>query len=185
LAAVIATMADNTINKYRTGLSRWRKMYGQVPKDGPNEPMGEAKGIHPGRVVWVWNPDATNEKFERNSLENYEFFWQPENNNPDVISKMFQDGILKLTGEENLAKSWDVIFKHFNEKKLNQEKRIYKRGERFSSKLTRDRQVGYFQGETGKKVWKMDISFRHLNPEGDQKKPEKYDSYRERAVCCA
>ena len=26
-----------------------------------NQPIGEAKGIFPGRVVWAHNPDATNE----------------------------------------------------------------------------------------------------------------------------
>jgi len=104
------------------------------PIDGPNQPFGEAKGIFPGRVVWVWNPDATNEKFERNSLENYEFFWQPENNNPEVISKMFQDGILKLTGEDNLAKAWDALFNHFNEKKHNQ-RRGYRKGEMIFIKI--------------------------------------------------
>src|SRR3990172_11167096 len=30
----------------------------------PNEPVGEAKGIFPGRVVWVHNPNATNENFD-------------------------------------------------------------------------------------------------------------------------
>jgi hypothetical protein len=26
------------------------------PEDGPNQPMGQALGINPGRVVWAWNP---------------------------------------------------------------------------------------------------------------------------------
>jgi len=94
--------------------------------EGPNKPFGDPKGIFPGRVVWVWNPDATNEKFERNSLDNYEFFWQLDKSNPAVISKMFQDGILKLTGEDNIAKSWDAIFKHFNQKKHNEARKSSK-----------------------------------------------------------
>ena len=97
------------------------------PEDGPNKPIGEAKGINPGRVVWVWNPQATNEKFEHNSLENYDWFVSPQNNNPEVIAKMFRDGVLKLTGEKNLAKSWDAMFKFFNEKKLNK-KNGYNKG---------------------------------------------------------
>ena len=102
--------------------------------EGPNKPFGEAKGIYPGRVVWVWNPDATNEKFEHNSLDDYEFFWQPDKSNPAVISKMFQDGILKLTGEDNLAKSWDALFKHFNQKK-HSDPRSYKKGEMIFIKI--------------------------------------------------
>src|SRR5690348_177382 len=30
-----------------------------VPSDPPNSPMGVGKGIHPGRVVWVHDPNAT------------------------------------------------------------------------------------------------------------------------------
>src|SRR5512133_30122 len=29
------------------------------PSEGLNAPMGEAKGIYPGRVAWVRDPDAT------------------------------------------------------------------------------------------------------------------------------
>jgi len=34
--------------------------YGGIftPIDQPNSPMGIGKGIHPGRVVWVYDPDA-------------------------------------------------------------------------------------------------------------------------------
>ena len=30
-------------------------------KEGRNQPIGVARGIFPGRVVWVWDPAATNE----------------------------------------------------------------------------------------------------------------------------
>jgi hypothetical protein len=29
--------------------------------EGPNQPMGQGIGIHPGRVVWTYNPNATDE----------------------------------------------------------------------------------------------------------------------------
>ena len=29
-----------------------------VPSEGPNKPIGEGVGIHPGRVVWVHNPEV-------------------------------------------------------------------------------------------------------------------------------
>jgi len=104
------------------------------PEDGPNKPIGEAKGINPGRVVWVWNPQATNEKFEHNSLENYDWFVSPQNNNPEIIAKMFRDGVMKLTGKKDLAKSWDAMFKFFNEKKLNK-KNGYTKGEKIFVKI--------------------------------------------------
>ncbi len=118
------------------------------PEDGPNQPFGEAKGIYPGRVVWVWNPDATNENFEHNSLDDYKFFWQPENNNPEVIAKMFKDGILKLTGENEVSDAWNLVFKHFNEKKLN-ESRGYKKGEKIFIKINQG-QAGWVLSQEDK-----------------------------------
>ena len=104
------------------------------PADGPNQPMGDAKGIFPGRVVWVYNPDATNENFEHNSLDNYDFYWSEKNNNPEVIGKMFSNGIIELTGEKDLANSWDAIFKNFNEKKISK-KKGYTKGEKIFIKI--------------------------------------------------
>lgn len=104
------------------------------PDDGPNQPMGTAKGIYPGRVVWVWNPDATNEKFEHGDFATYDWYFSAHNNNPEVIAKMFRDGILKLTGEKNAKKSWESVFRFFNKKKFNEE-RGYKAGEKIFIKI--------------------------------------------------
>ncbi len=104
------------------------------PDDGPNQPIGEARGIYPGRVVWVWNPDATNEKFEHNDLDTYNWFVNAENNNPEVIAKMFRDGVLKLTGEKDTKKAWDTMFRFFNEKKKG-ENIGYTKGEKIFIKI--------------------------------------------------
>ncbi|HEX2975662.1 MAG TPA: DUF362 domain-containing protein [Bacteroidales bacterium] len=104
------------------------------PDDGPNQPMGKAMGIYPGRVVWIWNPDATNEKFEHNDYDNYNFYCSTQNNNPAVISKMFQDGMLKLTGKKNIKKSWESVFRYFNTKKFNKDKG-YTKGEKIFIKI--------------------------------------------------
>ena len=140
------------------------------PGDGPNQPIGNAQGIFPGRVVWVWNPDATNENFEHNSLADYNFFWQGKNNNPEVIAKMFSDGILKLTGEKKLNKSWDAIFKNFNQKKLG-EKKGYTKGETVFIKINQ----GQANWVVSRGDWEngMDQGFKlsHLNPDGDNRDP--------------
>jgi hypothetical protein len=74
----------------------------------PNEPIGTPRGVNPGRVVWVWNPDAT----EKN-LDGY--WWKKQNNNQNVIDNMFTQGIKNLAGVEDSADAWDVLFKHFNQ----------------------------------------------------------------------
>ncbi len=80
---------------------------------GPNNPIGEAKGIFPGRVVWAFNPDATNEKCT-NSYNSKTGWFLPENNDQDIIDKMFSDVIQSLTGETSDKAAWDAIFKYNN-----------------------------------------------------------------------
>jgi hypothetical protein len=110
------------------------------PEDGPNKPIGEAKGLFPGRVVWIWNPDATNEKFQHNDPDKGDWFANPENNNGPVQEKMFRDGVLKLTGKKTPAKAWDAMFKYFNQKKLGKAKG-YTKGEKIFIKIN--------QGQSG------------------------------------
>ncbi len=74
----------------------------------PNEPIGTPRGVNPGRIVWVWNPDAT-----RSDLLGY--WWLKHNNNQEVIDQMFSDGIQGLAGVENDVEAWNAIFKHFNQ----------------------------------------------------------------------
>lgn len=104
------------------------------PEDDPNQPMGQPKGIFPGRVVWVWNPDATNEKFEHNDVDSYNYFPFPENNNGEVIGKMFRDGVLKLTGKKNPSKAWDAIFRYHNKTYKGVDKG-YAKGEKIFIKI--------------------------------------------------
>jgi hypothetical protein len=74
----------------------------------PNDPIGNPYGLNPGRVVWVWNPEAT-----ESDLNGY--WWNKENNNQEVIEQMLSDGLKGLIGEENDYTSWDLLFKHFND----------------------------------------------------------------------
>jgi hypothetical protein len=132
LTGVILTMAVTPSNNYELALQSGQVKMG--PDDGPNQPMGEAKGINPGRVVWVWNPDATNEKFEHNDFATYDWYFSAHNNNPEVIGKMVRDGILKLTSEKNAKKAWESVFRFFNSQKHNQ-KRGYQAGEKIFIKI--------------------------------------------------
>ncbi len=103
------------------------------PDDGPNQPFGKPLGIFPGRVVWVWNPDATNENFTTDFDKN-EWFWEPENVNEKVVGTMFRNGITKLTGEKTAKDSWDVIFHFFNNKKSGKDAG-YTKGEKIYIKI--------------------------------------------------
>lgn len=74
-----------------------------------NDPMGIAKGIHPGRVVWVWDPDATDETCTNTSGD----YWF-DNTDGGVVENMLSYGIMSLAGESTLSDAWDALFRHFN-----------------------------------------------------------------------
>jgi hypothetical protein len=73
-----------------------------------NEPIGTPMGVNPGRVVWVWDPEAT-----ESNLNSY--WWKNENNNQDVIDDMFSKGVQALAGVGSDSEGWDRLFTYFNE----------------------------------------------------------------------
>jgi hypothetical protein len=76
-----------------------------------NEPVGEAKGIFPGRVVWEYDADATNENCS-NSFGDY--WYMDENTDQDIVNDMFSKGLRTLTGTTTDADAWDSIFYYYN-----------------------------------------------------------------------
>lgn len=97
-----------------------------------NQPIGIAKGIFPGRVVWIWNPDATN---ENTNPASYGHSWfMPENNDQTVIDKMLTDGIKRLTGVSTDTAAWEALFKFHNQKR-GKGKVGYQQGEKIFIKI--------------------------------------------------
>jgi hypothetical protein len=94
-----------------------------------NAPIGTAKGIHPGRVVWVHDPDATDWDGPGNG-----HWWQSSHTNQSVVDKMMSRAIQALSGEANSAAAWDKLFKHFN-KKHSRGNAGYKSGEKIIIKV--------------------------------------------------
>jgi len=78
------------------------------PSDGPNQPIGVAKGIHPGRVVWAHEPDATS----WNGSSNY--WWTDGNTDPGRVEAMLSRSLRTLAGERTDEAAWRAVFRHFN-----------------------------------------------------------------------
>ncbi|MEO5368392.1 MAG: DUF362 domain-containing protein, partial [Magnetococcus sp. WYHC-3] len=74
--------------------------------------IGTGKGIHPGRVVWVHNPQATD-----NSVYSApQYWWQTNHTDGAVVEQMFSQAIRSLTGQgTHDATAWDALFHNFNE----------------------------------------------------------------------
>ncbi len=119
------------------------KMLADLPA---NQPIGEAKGIFPGRVVWYWDPEATNENcngtFNNDGVITPEdnVYYAPKNNNETVIKEMLSETILTLTGTSDKATAWDSIFTYFN-RTVREETHGYQAGEKIFIK-TNNQGVG-------------------------------------------
>ncbi|MFO7669658.1 MAG: DUF362 domain-containing protein [Bacteroidales bacterium] len=79
---------------------------------GPNVPIGEAKGIIPGRVVWVHNPDATNENCKSEVYGDGYFL--DKNCSQELVDEMVRTAILEVSGAANESEAWTSVFTYFN-----------------------------------------------------------------------
>ena len=95
---------------------------------GPNQPMGEGRGIHPGRVAWVHSPGVA-------SWDGKTGLWVEDRwNNQAKADRMVVEAVMQLTGEPTAKKAWRALFRHFN-KTHGRGNRGYKKGETIAVKL--------------------------------------------------
>lgn len=80
-----------------------------VPVDPPNMPIGVAKGIHPGRVVWVHDPAAT----RWNGITGN--WWEDPNTDQGIVDAMLSRAVRTLTGQQDDRAAWDALFRHYNQ----------------------------------------------------------------------
>ncbi len=98
-----------------------------APTDPPNTPIGEAKGIFPGRVVWAHNPDATS--------WNGSGYWSSDAyTNQTAVSDMLSQALRDLTETDTDAAAWDALFRYFNRQHNNGDVG-YKAGEKIAIKI--------------------------------------------------
>jgi hypothetical protein len=77
-----------------------------------NSPIGDAKGIHPGRVAWIHDPDATNWDGPGSGDPR----WHTNQcTDPNVVAEMLSKALRALTGENSDYAAWDAIFRNFNQ----------------------------------------------------------------------
>jgi hypothetical protein len=77
-----------------------------------NDPIGRARGIYPGRVVWAYDSTATNKNC---SPAAYGHGWfLSENTNQSAIDTMLSNGLRGLTGETSDSAAWNAVFRFHN-----------------------------------------------------------------------
>lgn len=99
-----------------------------VPDDAPNQPMGQAQGIYPGRVVWVHNPAAI--AWDGRSGN----WWDEGNTVRAEVGTMISEALQTLTGERTDEASWEALFRSFNARRGKGEVG-YQTGERIAIKF--------------------------------------------------
>src|ERR1035441_9498600 len=87
-----------------------------TPFQRPNSPIGEAKGVSPGRVPWSRDVRATPGDGKTGK------WWEPANIDETVLSTMISKSLRALTGAPSDREAWDGLFRHFN--------RVHGRGDR-------------------------------------------------------
>lgn len=116
-----------------------------IPADDANTPIGVAKGIFPGRVVWCYNPNATNWSgiADKSGIDGISGATTPD---PDgewflegniiqsQVDLMISETICKLTEKNSDNLAWDAIFKYFNKNHQNGETG-YQQGEKIAIKI--------------------------------------------------
>jgi hypothetical protein len=98
------------------------------PTDEANSPMGVAKGIHPGRVVWAQDAKATGWDGTTGH------WWNDANTDQKVVHRMTSRMVQDLTGKKNDKQAWDALFRSFNETR-NLGNSGYRPGEKIAIKI--------------------------------------------------
>ncbi len=78
----------------------------------PNQPIGTAIGINPGRVVWVRDSKAT----DWNGPGSGDGYWYDNSaTNEGVSEGMLSTSLQQLTGQVGDANAWDALFRYYNQ----------------------------------------------------------------------
>ena len=94
----------------------------------PNQPVGEGKGIFPGRVVWVHDPSVANWDGKTGN------WWDENVTSQSETDKMLYESLLTLTGEKTEKKAWTALFKYFNTRN-GRHNQPYRPGQKIAIKI--------------------------------------------------
>lgn len=116
----------------KSGLAQRTTEYTYEPKLR-NVPVGNARGIFPGRVVWVRDPKAAHWSGNRESETDQ--WWMNASTDQTRVDSMVSLLIQKVTGAKADDEAWKAIFNYFGQRYRNTQKTIYRRGEIVAVKL--------------------------------------------------
>ena len=106
----------------------------------PNQPVGIARGINPGRVVWARDPLAT--KWAGNWKQKSDQWWLDENTDQTRVDALLAATLTKLTSTTTSADAWQALFEHYNQTARGMSQRGYQPGEVVAVKINLNNSTG-------------------------------------------
>jgi uncharacterized protein (DUF362 family) len=106
--------------------------YNYAPKSR-NVPLGKARGVHPGRVVWVHDPKAAHWNGNRKSVADQ--WWMDTSTDQARVDAMVSLLIQKVTGAKTDDEAWKAIFNDYGQRYGKTKERVYRAGELVAVKV--------------------------------------------------
>ena len=107
-----AAMAEDQNKKALAAVETPGRAPNWIPDDPPNSPVGKARGIFPGRVVWARDPAATPWSGKKDNDSNW---WHDKTGvNQAAVDTMTSRSLQALTGTKSDHDAWTQIFRHYN-----------------------------------------------------------------------
>jgi hypothetical protein len=106
--------------------------YDFQPKER-NVPLGVARGIYPGRVVWARDPQAAHWSGDLQSKTDQ--WWMEKSNDQGRVDAMLSNTLRELTGAATDDEAWKAIFTYYNNHARGMKKTGYRAGEIVAVKI--------------------------------------------------
>jgi hypothetical protein len=132
LAVVAWTLVSFTGNSTAQNAGKPSTDWNFIPAK-PNEPVGVARGIHPGRVVWARDPQAA--RWAGHWKQKSDQWWLDANTDQARVDAMLSATLLKLTSATNGEQAWQAIFEYYNQNSRGMDQRGYQPGEVVAVKI--------------------------------------------------
>lgn len=98
-----------------------------------NTPIGIARGIFPGRVVWAHDPQAA--KWSGHVESATDQWWMDSNIDQIRVDAMLSTIVRQLTGTKTDEAAWEAIFKYYNLRSRRLKNQGYRSGEIVAVKI--------------------------------------------------
>jgi len=126
LKATAASLALMGIQGENPAVAEIVTRYNYAPKQR-NVPLGTARGIHPGRVVWARDPKAAHWSGNRDSVSDQ--WWMDASTDQGRVDAMISLLLRNVTGAATDGEAWRAAFRYYGQRYKRINTHAYQPGE--------------------------------------------------------